>query len=115
MLLGVGHGDTEQDANYLAEKISGLHIFGRTKMEEWNRSVGRLAASLGGFAVYALWRRATGKGLALTMPHRRNPHAGYTTFLSSASARAGLPCETGRFQEMMPVELVNVGPGAQLC
>ena len=30
--------------------------------------------------------------------------------LSSAFAPAGLRCETGRFQEMMQVELVNEGP-----
>ena len=35
--------------------------------------------------------------------------AGYTNSLSSIRA-AGLRCETGRFQEMMQVELVNEGP-----
>ena len=28
VLLGVGHEDTEADATYLAEKITGLRIFG---------------------------------------------------------------------------------------
>ncbi len=59
VLLGVGHGDTEQDANYLAEKISGLRIFEDEdgKMNRSVREVGGSVLAVSQFTLYGDVRR----------------------------------------------------------
>ena len=43
-------------------------------------------------------------------PHGRSARESCTKFSWSVIRALGLRCETGRFQEMMEVELVNSGP-----
>jgi D-tyrosyl-tRNA(Tyr) deacylase len=110
VLLGVGHEDTEADATYLAEKIAGLRVF-EDESGKMNRSVqdvggGVLAVSQ--FTLYGDVRRGKRPSFdAAAQPeHARRL---YEFFVERIEA-AGLRCETGRFQEMMQVELVNEGP-----
>ena len=110
VLLGVGHEDTEADATYLAEKIAGLRVF-EDESGKMNRSVqdvggGVLAVSQ--FTLYGDVRRGKRPSFdAAAQPeHARRL---YEFFVERIHA-AGLHCETGRFQEMMQVELVNEGP-----
>ena len=110
VLLGVAHEDTEADAAYLAEKIAGLRIFedGDGRM---NRSVQDAGGSLlvvSQFTLYGDVRRGKRPSFDAAAP----PHHArrlYEFFVERIKA-AGLRCETGRFQEMMQVELVNDGP-----
>ena len=110
VLLGVGQPDNEADAEYLAEKILGLRIF-EDDAGKMNRSVvevsgGVLAVSQ--FTLYGDVRR----GRRPSFDDAARPEqarALYEYFVGRIRA-AGLPCETGRFQEMMDVELVNEGP-----
>jgi D-tyrosyl-tRNA(Tyr) deacylase len=110
VLLGVGQADTESDADYLAEKISGLRIF-----EDENGKMNRAVAEIGGgvlvvsqFTLYGDVRRGKRPSFDAAAPPERAKQL-YEYFVGRIR-NAGLRCETGRFQEMMQVELVNDGP-----
>ncbi len=110
VLLGVAHDDREADADYLADKIAGLRIF-----EDAEGKMNRAAAEVGGavlavsqFTLFGDVRR--GKRPSFDAAARPEQALRlYDCFLQKVRA-AGLRCETGRFQEMMEVELVNDGP-----
>ena len=110
VLLGVGHADSETDADYLAGKIVGLRIF-----EDDNGKMNLDAASIGGqilvvsqFTLYGDVRRGKRPSFDAAASGERARHL-YEYFVQRIRA-AGIPCQTGRFQEMMQVELVNEGP-----
>ncbi|HWJ48447.1 MAG TPA: D-aminoacyl-tRNA deacylase [Candidatus Udaeobacter sp.] len=110
VLLGVGQEDTEADVNYVAEKIAGLRIFGDQdgKMNRSVLDVGGSVLAVSQFTLYGDVRRGKRPSFddaAPPEPARRL----YELFVEHIRA-AGLRCETGRFQEMMQVELVNEGP-----
>ncbi|HTM40646.1 MAG TPA: D-aminoacyl-tRNA deacylase [Terriglobales bacterium] len=110
VLLGVGQGDTEADADYLAEKIAGLRIFEDAE-GKMNRAVGESGGAVLAVSQFTLYgdvrrgKRPSFDGAARPEQGRRL----YDHFVEKIRA-AGLRCETGRFQEMMQVELVNDGP-----
>jgi len=110
VLLGVGHTDTETDANYLAEKISGLRIFedehGKMNLDVGQAGGGVLVVSQ--FTLYGDVRRGKRPSFDAAAPpdHAREL---YERFVNRLRA-SGLRCETGKFQETMRVELVNEGP-----
>jgi D-aminoacyl-tRNA deacylase len=110
VLLGVGHPDTESDVNYLAEKIAGLRIFGDEdgKMNRSVRDVGGSVLAVSQFTLYGDLRRGKRPSFDDAAPPDRARRL-YDLFVERIRT-AGLPCETGRFQEMMQVELVNEGP-----
>jgi D-aminoacyl-tRNA deacylase len=110
VLLGVGHDDTDADATYLAEKISGLRIFEDRdgKMNLCVIEVGGSVLAVSQFTLYGDVRkgkRPSFDAAAPTEPARRL----YEFFVERIRA-AGLRCETGRFQQMMQVESINEGP-----
>jgi D-aminoacyl-tRNA deacylase len=110
VLLGVAHSDNEADADYLAGKIAGLRIF-----EDENGKMNLDAAAVDGeilvvsqFTLYGDVRRGKRPSFdAAAAPERARQL--YEYFVERIRV-AGLPCHTGRFQEMMQVELVNDGP-----
>jgi D-aminoacyl-tRNA deacylase len=110
VLLGVGHDDTEADATYLAEKIAGLRIFedSEGKMNRSVQDAGGSVLAVSQFTLYGDVRRGKRPSFDAAAPpdHARRL---YEFFVERVRA-AGLSCETGRFQEMMHVELVNQGP-----
>ena len=110
VLLGVGHEDTDTDANYLAEKIAGLRIFEDHdgKMNRSVQEVGGSVLAVSQFTLYGDARRGKRPSFDAAAPpeHARRL---YELFVERI-CEAGLRCETGRFQEMMQVELVNQGP-----
>ena len=110
VLLGVTHADTEGDADYLADKIAGLRVF-----EDENGKMNLDAAAVGGgilvvsqFTLYGDVRRGKRPSFDAAAPPERARQL-YEYFAERIRA-AGLLCQTGRFQEMMEVELVNEGP-----
>jgi D-aminoacyl-tRNA deacylase len=110
VLLGVGHDDTETDATYLAEKIAGLRIF-EDHDGKMNRSVldvGGSVLAVSQFTLYGDVRRGKRPSFDAAAPPD-NARRLYELFVECMRA-TGLRCETGRFQEMMQVELVNEGP-----
>ena len=110
VLLGVGSGDTRADADYLAEKTIGLRIF-----EDRDGKMNLSLADTGGallvvsqFTLYGDVRRGKRPSFDGAAPPQEAKDR-YEYFVEKIRA-VGLRCETGRFQEMMQVELVNEGP-----
>jgi D-tyrosyl-tRNA(Tyr) deacylase len=110
VLLGVAHADVEADADYLADKITGLRVF-----EDENEKMNLDTAAIGGgilvvsqFTLYGDVRRGKRPSFDAAAPPERARQL-YEYFADRIRA-SGLPCQTGRFQEMMQVELVNDGP-----
>jgi D-aminoacyl-tRNA deacylase len=110
VLLGVGQNDTDADATYLAEKITGLRIF-EDHDGKMNRSVidvGGSVLAVSQFTLYGDVRR--GKRPSFDTAAPPEPARRLYEFFVERIRATGLRCETGRFQEMMQVELVNEGP-----
>ena len=110
VLLGVTHTDNEADADYLAGKIAGLRVFededGKMNLDVVAVAGGILVVSQ--FTLYGDVRRGKRPSFdAAAAPERARQL--YQYFVERIRD-AGLPCQTGRFQEMMQVELVNDGP-----
>ena len=110
VLLGVAQTDTQSDADYLAGKIAGLRIF-----EDTEGKMNCAAAEAGGevlvvsqFTLYGDVRRGKRPSFDAAAPPQKARDL-YDYFVERIRA-AGLSCHTGRFQEMMQVELVNDGP-----
>jgi len=110
VLLGVGREDTETDVNYLAEKIAGLRIFedsdGRMNLSVMD--VGGSVLAVSQFTLYGDVRR--GKRPSFDAAAAPDIARSLYELFAERIRAAGLRCETGRFQEMMQVELVNEGP-----
>ncbi len=110
VLLGVGKEDSESSADYLAEKIAGLRIF-EDDGGKMNRSVVDVDGAVlvvSQFTLYGDVRKGKRPSFDDAAPPQRAREL-YEHFVQKIRA-AGLRCETGRFQEMMAVELVNEGP-----
>ena len=109
-LLGVAQEDAESDAGYLAEKVAGLRIF-EDEEGKMNRSVldvGGAVLAVSQFTLLGDVRKGKRPSFdAAARPQRAKEL--YEYFVDRIRA-LGLRCETGRFQEMMEVELVNQGP-----
>jgi len=110
VLLGIAASDTEADAAYIAAKISGLRIF-----EDEAGKVNRCLSDVGGavllvsqFTLYGDARR--GKRPSFDAAARPDKARRLYELVGGHLHTAGLTCETGRFQEIMRVELVNEGP-----
>ena len=110
VLLGVGQEDEPSDAGYLADKIAGLRIF-EDEDEKMNRSVvevGGAILAVSQFTLYGDVRRGKRPSFdAAARPERAREL--YEYFVSRVRSH-GVRCETGVFQAMMQVELVNSGP-----
>ena len=110
VLLGVGGSDQEADADYLSEKVIGLRIF-EDEQGKMNLSVADVGGGVLVVSQFTLYGDAR-KGRRPSFDDAARPEkarALYEYFVERVRA-AGLRCETGRFQEMMDVELVNEGP-----
>jgi D-tyrosyl-tRNA(Tyr) deacylase len=110
VLLGVGSGDARSDADYLADKTIGLRIF-EDADGKMNLSVSETGGALlvvSQFTLYGDVRRGKRPSFDAAAPPQQAKEL-YEYFVEKIRA-VGLRCETGRFQEMMQVELVNEGP-----
>jgi D-aminoacyl-tRNA deacylase len=110
VLLGVSKQDTQADADYLVAKVVGLRVF-----EDAGGKISRAVGETGGsvlvvsqFTLYGDVRRGRRPSFDAAAPPEQ-ARALYEYFVERIRA-TGLRCETGRFQEMMQVELVNDGP-----
>ncbi len=111
VLLGVAQGDTEADAQWLAEKIVALRIF-EDDAEKMNRSVVDVAGGVLVVSQFTLFA-STRKGTRPSFNDAAKPDLAiplYETFKRFTSAALGRPVATGRFAAMMDVALVNDGP-----
>ena len=110
ILLGVQRGDTEKDADFLVNKISGLRIFSdeNDKMNLSIKDVNGSALIISQFTLCG----DTKKGRRPSFIKAATPDDGnklYEYFMSEMK-KDGVPIECGEFGAMMDVELVNKGP-----
>ena len=110
VLLGVGKNDTAADADHLAEKISGLRIFedAAGKMNLALADVQGAVLAVSQFTLHGDVRRGKRPSFDSAAPPDQARKL-YEYFVERVRA-LGLRCETGVFQAMMLVELVNDGP-----
>ena len=110
VFLGVAKADTEIDAEYLAEKIIRLRVF-EDADGKMNRSVNETEGAVlavSQFTLYGDVRRGKRPSFDAAAAPQRACEL-YEYFVTRIRA-AGMKCETGRFQQMMEVELINDGP-----
>jgi D-tyrosyl-tRNA(Tyr) deacylase len=110
VLLGVGRGDTETDADYLVEKVSGLRIF-----EDENGKMNRSLSEVGGRMLVVSQFTLLGdcrKGRRPSFGNAADPETAHRLYgyFARRVAEKGIGVETGRFGAMMAVSLVNDGP-----
>ncbi|HEX8399350.1 MAG TPA: D-aminoacyl-tRNA deacylase [Pyrinomonadaceae bacterium] len=110
VLLGVSTDDEESDAVYLLDKIINLRIF-EDAAGKMNLSLAETSGELlvvSQFTLYGDTRRGRRPSyIEAAAPEKANQL--YEFFVREARKQIG-GVETGRFQAMMDVELVNDGP-----
>ncbi|TXD42667.1 D-tyrosyl-tRNA(Tyr) deacylase [Lujinxingia vulgaris] len=110
VLLGCGEGDTEEDLDYVFEKVINLRIF-EDEAGKMNLSLLDIAGELlvvSQFTLYADTRR--GRRPSFVDAMKPQPaEAMYEDFVARARAR-GITTGTGKFGAMMNVSLTNAGP-----
>ena len=110
VLLGVEKGDAEAQADWLAEKIAGLRIFSDDE-GKMNLSVRDIGGALLVVSQFTLAGNCA-KGKRPSFDTAAPPAEGrrlYEYFLETVK-HLGLPVESGIFQAVMQVALVNDGP-----
>ncbi|WP_286886196.1 D-aminoacyl-tRNA deacylase [Aneurinibacillus sp. UBA3580] len=110
LLVGITHGDTKDDAEYVAEKIANLRIF-EDENGKMNRSVkdeGGAILSVSQFTLYGDTRKGRRPSFVeAARPEQAKP---LYDFFNDKLREQGLNVETGVFGAMMDVALVNDGP-----
>lgn len=110
ILLGIGHGDGEEQAVYLAEKIANLRIF-EDEQGKINLSVldvGGEAIVVSQFTLYA----DTRKGRRPSFVYAADPELAepLVEHFAGLLRGHGVPTQTGQFGAHMLVEIHNDGP-----
>ena len=110
ILLGVGHGDEEEQAKYLAEKIANLRVFedelGKTNLSILDVKGEAIVVSQ--FTLYADTRKGRRPSfIDAALPEVAEPLVRRFTELLRAH---GIPTQTGKFGAHMEVEIHNDGP-----
>ena len=110
VLLGVGDGDTPEDAALIARKIATLRIFGGRRGQNQSVNRGCRRRDSGHFPVHPLCRRRKGRRPSFAhaaMPDMAEPLVNRVVALLRSE---GIAVETGRFGAEMVVTIVNDGP-----
>lgn len=110
VLIGVGVGDTQADADYIARKVAELRIFEDSE-RKMNLSVEEISGSVlvvSQFTLYGDCRKGRRPSFDDAMP----PEAarGLVERVCELLRERGLRVESGEFGAMMDVSLVNRGP-----
>jgi D-tyrosyl-tRNA(Tyr) deacylase len=108
-LIGIAKADTEQDAEYLADKLIHLRIFADSE-GKMNLSAMDTGAGLLLISQFTLYGNCRGRrpGFEAAAPPERARQL-YEYFVNKVR-QSGLPTQTGVFQAHMEVELTNDGP-----
>jgi D-tyrosyl-tRNA(Tyr) deacylase len=110
VFVGIADGDTEKDAQYLAQKIVNLRIFS-DREEKFNLSALDIQGELllvSQFTLLADTRKGRRPSFTDAAPPAEAEKL-FQQFVVQARA-TGLKVETGRFQQYMQVEIHNDGP-----
>lgn len=110
LLVGVTHEDTEEEVNWLADKVTGLRVF-EDDQEKMNLSIQDVSGQILSVSQFTLYGD-TMKGRRPAFTKAAKPDLAemlYEKFNERLRSN-GLVVETGRFGAMMDVALVNDGP-----
>ncbi len=110
VLVGLTHGDTEEQLVWMADKIVGLRVFPDDE-GKMNRGLGDVGGALLVVSQFTLYGDAA-KGRRPSFVDAARPETAiplYERFVALLRER-GVPVETGEFGADMQVELVNDGP-----
>jgi D-tyrosyl-tRNA(Tyr) deacylase len=110
VLVGFTHSDDVAKADWMAEKVTGLRLFGDSD-GKMNLSLSDVDGSVLVVSQFTLYGDAE-KGRRPSFIDAARPEIAvplYESFVASLRNR-GVPVATGEFGAMMDVELVNDGP-----
>ena len=110
IFLGVATGDTEEDAQYLMQKVINLRIFS-DDADKFNLTAADIGGSLmlvSQFTLLADTRR--GRRPSFTGAAPPEEAARLFNYCVDLARSSGLNIATGRFQQYMQVEIHNDGP-----
>ncbi len=110
VLLGIGHGDGEEQAVFLAEKVANLRIFedANGMMNLSIQDVGGEAIVVSQFTLYADARKGRRPSFTdAALPEVAEPLVG--RFIEMLRGH-GIPTQVGKFGAHMEVEIHNDGP-----
>jgi len=110
VFVGVGRGDSDIDARYLAEKIANLRVFA-DESGKFNLSIldiGGEVLVVSQFTLFANTRKGRRPSFTDAAPPKEAEPL-MDTFVQFLRT-AGLRVDTGRFQQYMLVEIHNDGP-----
>ena len=110
ILLGVGHGDTEEQTAFLAEKVANLRIFedeqGKTNLSILDVKGEAIVVSQ--FTLYADTRKGRRPSfIDAALPEAAEPLVNRFVELLRGH---NIPTQTGKFGAHMQVEIYNDGP-----
>ena len=109
-LIGIAAGDTNKDADYLADKMINLRIFsdaaGKMNLSAVDAKAELLLISQ--FTLYGDCRKGRRPGFDAAAPPERAREL--YLYLVERVRQSGLVTQTGVFQAHMEVELINDGP-----
>jgi D-tyrosyl-tRNA(Tyr) deacylase len=112
VLVGVTHGDTEEQADWLAQKIAGLRIFedreGKMNAGLLDLEEGGAALVISQFTLYADARQ--GRRPSFTNAAPPEVAEPLVAHFAQALRSHDVPVETGVFGAYMMVEIHNDGP-----
>ncbi|MDR0525392.1 MAG: D-tyrosyl-tRNA(Tyr) deacylase [Spirochaetaceae bacterium] len=115
--LGVAQGDSEADAGYIAEKITGLRIFedaqGKMNLslkDFFLKNSGQSKAVLGVSQFTLLGDARKGRRPSYSEAALPETAKGLYEYCLEKIREQGIPCEAGVFQAHMEVTYTNDGP-----
>ncbi|HOK43526.1 MAG TPA: D-aminoacyl-tRNA deacylase [Thermoclostridium caenicola] len=111
VLLGIGQDDGDQDLQWLADKVMNLRIF-EDENDKMNLSVldvGGQVLVVSQFTLYGDCRKGKRPSYS-SAAAPQDAEKLYEAFVKFIEEKYGIKVETGIFQAMMEVELVNDGP-----
>lgn len=111
VLLGVGESDTDEDVQWLAQKIINLRVFGDDQglMNRSIHDIGGNILLISQFTLHALTKKGNRPSfIRAAKPDKALPL--YEAVVAKLSELLGRPVVTGIFGADMKISLVNDGP-----
>lgn len=113
LFLGIAHADTEKEIDALVEKVLNLRIFeNETGDKYFDKSIVDVKGEILVVSQFTLYAK-TDSGRRPDFIDAAKPDQArqlYEFFVEKIRAKSGLKVETGQFQALMQVSLVNEGP-----
>jgi D-tyrosyl-tRNA(Tyr) deacylase len=110
ILLGAGQGDTQTQADWLADKVAHLRIFSdeQGRMNHSLLDTGGEMIVVSQFTLYGDCRKGRRPSFVMALEPEQ-AEALVARFIERIQA-LGIPCGSGEFGAMMQVDLLNDGP-----